>query len=91
MQRDNEDFLCASFQLTSVKPRHPPKTKLLPLELLSLFVELIPTAVTQLGPAEFFPIVALLFSAHADRLSPANNAADNRSLLWNKKSLNRGR
>lgn len=40
MRRDNEDFLCASFQLTSVKPRHPPKTKLLPLSRSSRFLSL---------------------------------------------------
>lgn len=47
----------------------------------SLSVELIPSAVTHLNRAELFPIVILLFSVHAERLSPANNAADNWALL----------
>lgn len=39
------------------------------LEPLFVFVELIPSALTQLNRAEFSPIITLLFSVHAQRIS----------------------
>lgn len=55
------------------------------LEPLFLFVELNPSAVTQLNRAEFFPIVTLLFSVHAERFSTPTIMPHTTELLCKKK------